>query len=287
MIQIPNSLYLPKLEKCLLLPQHWAQEAGDNQTWMGHFAHCCVLHWGNSFKNTIPFNTASNMLTFYTASSSKAYAFTATCEAFKASFFCRETVLQVPRLQAPREAAELNPSKFITVENLNLRQKKREAYLSDSAVTKDDETFKTSNVPPDPQEVTKPAAPEETVCRGPLTFNPKVQANDAKDTLLAAPDNQAEICIGTTASGIFSSQSSSNLPIMANPKEASQSHPPPVRGMPLWRNDQASLAWQREQVLSQGLSRNQAGGDGLSRPNGINRSRILCPAQGYTHQKAL
>ncbi len=29
-IRIPNSLYLPKLKGCLLSPQHWAQEAGDN-----------------------------------------------------------------------------------------------------------------------------------------------------------------------------------------------------------------------------------------------------------------
>jgi hypothetical protein len=69
---------------------------------------------------------------------SKAYcAFTATYEAFEAAFFCRETVLQVPGLQAPREVAKLNPSKFVAVENLNLHQKKREANLSDSAVTED------------------------------------------------------------------------------------------------------------------------------------------------------
>jgi hypothetical protein len=42
-ICIPNSLYLPKLHGCLLSPQRWAQEAGDNQTWMGNFAHCCTL----------------------------------------------------------------------------------------------------------------------------------------------------------------------------------------------------------------------------------------------------
>ncbi len=28
-IKIPNSLYLPGLKRCLLLPQHWAQEVGD------------------------------------------------------------------------------------------------------------------------------------------------------------------------------------------------------------------------------------------------------------------
>ncbi len=29
MIKIPNSLYVPNLKRCLLLPQHWVQEAGD------------------------------------------------------------------------------------------------------------------------------------------------------------------------------------------------------------------------------------------------------------------
>jgi hypothetical protein len=33
-IKIPSSLYVPKLRRCLLLLQHWAQEAGDEQTWM-------------------------------------------------------------------------------------------------------------------------------------------------------------------------------------------------------------------------------------------------------------
>jgi hypothetical protein len=28
-IKIPNSLYVPNLKRCLLSPQHWAQEAGD------------------------------------------------------------------------------------------------------------------------------------------------------------------------------------------------------------------------------------------------------------------
>ncbi len=194
MIQIPNSLYLPKLEKCFLLPQHWAQEAGDNQTWMGNFAHCCMLHWGNGFKKTIPFDTALNTPTFYMALLSKAYpAFTPTYEAFEAAFFHRKTVLQVSGLQALWEAAELDPRKFVAVENLNLRQKKREANLSDSAVTEDDKTVNTSNVPPDPQEVTKPAAPDETICHGPLTFDPNVQADDAKDMSLATPDDQAEL----------------------------------------------------------------------------------------------
>ncbi len=156
--------------------------------------HCCVLHWGNGFKKTILFDTSLNTPTFYMASSSKAYrAFTATYEAFEAAFFRRETVLQVNGLQALRKAAELDPSKFVAVENLNLRQKKREANLSDSAVTEDGKMVKASNVPPDPHKVTKPAAPEETICHKPLTFDPNVQSDDAKDTLLATPNNQAEL----------------------------------------------------------------------------------------------
>jgi hypothetical protein len=31
MIKIPNSLYIPNLKRCVLLPQHWAQEARDKK----------------------------------------------------------------------------------------------------------------------------------------------------------------------------------------------------------------------------------------------------------------
>jgi hypothetical protein len=140
MIRIPNSLYVPKLEKCLLLPQHWAQEVGDNQTWMGNFAHCCILHWGKGFQKTVPFDSTSNTPTFDTASSSKAYrAFTSTYEAHEASFFCRETVLTVPGLQLQREAAKLDPDEFITEENLHL--KKDGGRETHENITKDDKTI--------------------------------------------------------------------------------------------------------------------------------------------------
>ena len=33
-IRIANSLYKPKMRRCLLSPQHWTQEARDKQTWM-------------------------------------------------------------------------------------------------------------------------------------------------------------------------------------------------------------------------------------------------------------
>jgi hypothetical protein len=59
-IKIPNSLYIPNLKRCLLLPQHWAQEAGDDQTWMGNYRDSCVLNWRKG-KKTVPFQPMTNM----------------------------------------------------------------------------------------------------------------------------------------------------------------------------------------------------------------------------------
>jgi hypothetical protein len=102
-IRIPNSLYLPKLQGCLLSPQHWAQQAGDNQTRMENFAHCCILHWLGG-KMTLPFHTSTNTPIFHTASSSSTYrAFAATFKAMEAPFFWRETALQLPEPRFPRE----------------------------------------------------------------------------------------------------------------------------------------------------------------------------------------
>jgi hypothetical protein len=51
MIEIPNSLYIPNLKKCLLSPQHWVQEAGDEQIWMRNYRNECVLNWRESKEN--------------------------------------------------------------------------------------------------------------------------------------------------------------------------------------------------------------------------------------------
>jgi hypothetical protein len=49
-IKISNSLSVPGLKMCLLLPQHWAQEAGDNHplmhgTRVENNASNCTLIW--------------------------------------------------------------------------------------------------------------------------------------------------------------------------------------------------------------------------------------------------
>ena len=92
-IRIKNSFYVLKMRRCLLSPQHWAQEAKEGETWMQfkrEFPYNCVLNWKGG-KKTIPNQPSTNVPVFYTASSSLCYcAFTATFEAMEASFFRRE-----------------------------------------------------------------------------------------------------------------------------------------------------------------------------------------------------
>ncbi len=129
-IRIKNALYLPGLKCCLLSPQHWVQEAGDNKTWMGNFVRCCILHWGEDFMKTIPFNPSTNTLIFFMAPSSHAYcAFTTMYEGFEANFFQQETVLKLPGHRLPREDKEVDINdvllvdKFIAKENLHQKKK--------------------------------------------------------------------------------------------------------------------------------------------------------------------
>jgi hypothetical protein len=105
-IKVPNTLFLPDLRRCLLLPQHWAQEARDNYplprgTRMESNEENCILVWRQgTYKKTIPFNPTSNMMIMHSASLSCAYcAFATTFESCEASFFQRERVLQIPGLQ--------------------------------------------------------------------------------------------------------------------------------------------------------------------------------------------
>ena len=98
-IRIKNSFYVPKMRRCLLSPQYWAQEAKDGETWMQfkrEFPYDCILNWRGG-KKTIPNQLSTDVPVFYTASSSLRYrAFAATFEAMEASFFRREQVLQYP-----------------------------------------------------------------------------------------------------------------------------------------------------------------------------------------------
>jgi hypothetical protein len=78
-IKISNSLFLPDLRVGLLLPQHWAQVAGDNYplpngTRMEINATNCTLIWGQGqFKLTIPFDSSMNTSIFFTSPSTSSY----------------------------------------------------------------------------------------------------------------------------------------------------------------------------------------------------------------------
>ena len=92
-ICILNSLHVPDLKLCLLSPQHWAQEAGDdypmpNGTRMENMASHCILIWKQgSCRKLITFNSATNTPIFFTAPSSGSYhAFISTFHAI-ATFF--------------------------------------------------------------------------------------------------------------------------------------------------------------------------------------------------------
>ncbi len=169
-IKISNSLYLPGLKQCLLLPQHWVQEAGDGQTWMGNFERECVLNWHRGGKKTVFYNPSTNTPIFTTAPSSRAYCtFATTFEALEAPYYRKETVLQYP---GPEE--NLNFDKEVSV---------------DEGVKSDDKTVKTSNLPaPHEEEI-----PSEAIRCGPLTFDPSPPPEEGEDVNLAATDNQAEL----------------------------------------------------------------------------------------------
>jgi hypothetical protein len=200
-IKIPNSLYLPGLERCLLLPQHWAPEAGDEHplpedTWCKNMATHNILFWDQKrFQKLIPRSSLMNTLVSYTSPSSRAYrAFASTFEALKAPFFCQEHVLQYPgqrpiATEGPFDPMDLlSQEEFIAKENLNLKKQKR--TLVNEGVTLDNETVQTSNLPSTPAN-NKPHP--GTACQGTLTFDPSPPLEEEEEFQLAAANNQAKM----------------------------------------------------------------------------------------------
>jgi hypothetical protein len=132
-------------------------------------AHHCVLQWANGRK-VVPFNKSSNTPIFYTASSSCKYqAFAGTFEAMEASFFQRETVLQIPGHRLLRKDAEVTPV---------------------DEVDKDNDTVCTLNLPLPPEDIEEP---EVSILRGPLTFDPSPPLDEDEDAPLAVANNQGEL----------------------------------------------------------------------------------------------
>jgi hypothetical protein len=184
---ISESFYLPGIMKCLLSPHHRAQTAANKKTWMGNFDDCCILLW-NRGQKTVPFSTRTNVPTFFTAPSLRTYqTFAATFEACEAPFFQWETVLQVPGCTLLRENAKITPEEFVAEEDVHRDNMKQ---LIDNKVNEDDETIHTFNVPDPPDET---AAPDKSICHGPLIFDPLPPIAADEDITLAAADDQAEL----------------------------------------------------------------------------------------------
>jgi hypothetical protein len=201
-IKIPNSLYLPGLKQCLLSPQHWAQEAGDWQTWMGNFERMCVLHWHVGGKKTVFFDPSRITPILTAAPTSRAYrAFAMTFKALEAPYYHKETVLQYPGRQLMNDA----PEEFIAEENLNF-----EKVSVDEGVNSDVERVKTSNLPAPPKE----EIPSEAIRQRPLTFDPSPPQEEGEHVHLAAANNQAELMRWHYRLGHLTFPKPSSLPSM-------------------------------------------------------------------------
>ena len=79
----------------------------------------------------------------------------------------------------------LVPEEFVAEENLNYDK----AMSVNEGVESDNETVKTSNLPPPPDD----ELPSKAILRGPLTFDPSPQTEEGEDIHLATADDQAKL----------------------------------------------------------------------------------------------
>ncbi len=80
---------------------------------------------------------------------------------------------------------ELVPEEFVVEENLNYD---KETSVNEG-VSEDDETMKTSNLPPPPADEN----PSEAICHSPLTFDPSPPQEECEDTQLAAANDHTKL----------------------------------------------------------------------------------------------
>ena len=93
--------------------------------------------------------------------------------------------------------------------------------------------------------------------RGALTFDTLLPLTEDEDIPIAAPDNKAELIHWHYHLGHLTFPKLKQLAINGKiPKKLAKLTPP--------KCTQATLAWQRVQIFSQSLCRNQARGDCLS-----------------------
>jgi hypothetical protein len=99
---IPNTLYVPHAPMRLLSPQHWSQEAKDNDgTWCATFHNSLVLYWEqNQFQRTIKLDPNLNTAIIHSAPSYKQF------RAFSARF---QTESSTPEFMLRHSRTEVYP----------------------------------------------------------------------------------------------------------------------------------------------------------------------------------
>jgi hypothetical protein len=173
---------------CLLSPQHWAQEAGDNYplpngTRMENTANNCRLFWEQGlFLKTIPFDDATNTPIFYTSPLTSSYwAFVHTFQALEAPFFSREHDLQQPGRCWLNRGLPPDPAEFVAKANFNFRS---------MPTSEGDDTNKRSR---SPLATVQDGSPLSSVVRNDLRYDPLPPLTEEDEYCVAAPDDQAEL----------------------------------------------------------------------------------------------
>jgi hypothetical protein len=124
-----------------------------------------------------------------------------------------------------RENIKITPEECVVKEDFHRGNRKR---LIDDKVNKDDKIICTTNAP-DPSD--EKAAPDKSICRGPLIFDlsPPIAADE--DIILAAADDQAKLMQWHYHLGHLSFQKLKQLALNGEiPKKLSKLKPPKCAG---------------------------------------------------------
>ncbi len=146
---------------------------------------CAQLAWGRQENSLVRPNYKHTNL-HHGSVISRLSQFVATFEALEAPYYRNETVFQNPGCYPVMDDKPLLvPEEFVAEESLNYDKN----MSVNEGVNSDDETVKTSNLPPPPDY----DPPSQAIRRGPLTFDPSPPTEEGEDVHLAAADDQAEL----------------------------------------------------------------------------------------------
>ena len=185
-IRINNSAYAPDMRGCLLSPQHWAQEAKDNDpqprgTRMEQSDTHCILIWG---QKSIPFNPSTNTAIFRTAPSTNSYrAFVADCSTLHGYSAITNEHVDAVHVIPPDDDPSQPDDDYIADENI---LPSTNTIMENEGATNDDDTIVTSNYSP---KIVSPNASRI----GPLTFDPTPPPSEDDQPDVAASDATAEL----------------------------------------------------------------------------------------------